>query len=56
MTDPVYLAILKRVPVQARSIRRVEAILDAAAELLRALEPDEVTIRDLADIIPALRT
>jgi AcrR family transcriptional regulator len=45
---PPYVHLLKRRPAQARSARRVEAILDAAAELLRDHEPEAVTVRDLA--------
>jgi len=45
---PSYAHLLKRVPVQERSVRRVDAILDAAAELLRDLEVEAVTVRDLA--------
>ncbi len=49
MSDPAaYAHVLKRRPAQARSARRVEALLDAAAELLRDREPDAVTVRDLA--------
>lgn len=43
-----YGHLLKRRPSQARSRQRVEALLDAAADLLRDREPDEVTVRDLA--------
>lgn len=43
-----YGHLLKRRPAQARSARRVDAILDAAAELLRDQEPADLTIRDLA--------
>lgn len=43
-----YAHLLKRRPEQARSARRVEALLDAAAELLRDHEPEAITIRDLA--------
>lgn len=45
---PAYGHLLKRLPSQARSVRRVEAILDAAAALLGDREPDGITIRDLA--------
>ena len=45
---PAYAHLLKRLPAQERSARRVAAILDAAAELLRDREPEAVTIRDLA--------
>ena len=49
MSDrPAYAHLLKRRPSQARSARRIEAILDAAAELLRDREPDAITVRDLA--------
>ena len=49
MSDTVaYAHVLKRPPAQARSARRIEALLDAAAELLRDREPDEITVRDLA--------
>ncbi len=44
----VYAHVLKRQPTQARSAVRVEALLDAAAELLREHEPDAITVRDLA--------
>ena len=48
MSDQLpYADILKRRPAQARSARRIEALLDAAAELLRDREPDEITVRDL---------
>ncbi|HEY5142844.1 MAG TPA: TetR/AcrR family transcriptional regulator [Solirubrobacteraceae bacterium] len=43
-----YAHILRRRPAQARSAERVEALLDAAAELLRDREPDAITVRDLA--------
>jgi AcrR family transcriptional regulator len=39
---------LRRRPAQARSARRVEAILDAAAELLRDRAPQRLAVRDLA--------
>jgi AcrR family transcriptional regulator len=45
---PPYLQILRRRPAQARSARRVEALLDAAAQLLRDCEPEAITVRDLA--------
>lgn len=49
MTEPLaYAHLLKRHPVQARSAARVEALLDAAAGLLREQEPDAITVRDLA--------
>lgn len=49
MSEPrPYVHLLKRVPAQARSARRVEALLDAAAELLRDREAEAVTVRDLA--------
>lgn len=44
-----YLKRLKRLPVQERSAGRVEAILDAASDLLAERDPDEVTIRQLAE-------
>ena len=40
--------LLKRQPAQARSAERVEALLDAAAQLLEDREPEAVTVRDLA--------
>ncbi|MBJ7472018.1 MAG: TetR family transcriptional regulator [Solirubrobacteraceae bacterium] len=46
--DLPYAALLKRRPTQARSAQRVEAILDAAAELLRDREPEQIMVRDLA--------
>ena len=45
---PPYAHLLKRRPAQARSAERVEALLDAAAELLRDREPEAITVRDLA--------
>ena len=45
---PPYAHVLKRRPAQERSARRVEALLDAAAELLRDREPEALTVRDLA--------
>lgn len=49
MSDALaYAHLLKRVPAQGRSLARVEALLDAGAELLRDREPREVTVRDLA--------
>lgn len=49
MSDALaYAHLLKRRPVQARSAHRVEAILDAAARLLRDAEPGEITVRELA--------
>lgn len=47
-TTPAHALLLKRRPSQERSARRVETILDAAAELLRDHEPDAITVRDLA--------
>jgi AcrR family transcriptional regulator len=50
VTDPpVYGHLLKRLPTQERSVRRVEAILDAAAELLRDHEPEAIGVRELAE-------
>ena len=50
MTGPLpYAHLLKRQPSQVRSIERVQAILDAAADVLRTHEPEAVTVRDLAD-------
>ena len=46
--SPAYAHLLKRRPAQARSARRVEALLDAAADLLRDREPEALTVRDLA--------
>jgi AcrR family transcriptional regulator len=43
-----YAHVLKRRPAQARSARRIEALLDAAAELLRDNEPEAITVRGLA--------
>ena len=49
MSDAVaYADALKRQPMQARSARRIEALRDAAAELLRDREPETITVRDLA--------
>ena len=49
VTDPLpYAHLLKHQPVQTRSARRVEALLDAAAALLRDREPEAITVRDLA--------
>lgn len=49
MSDPApYDHLLKHRPAQERSARRVEALLDAAAELLRDRDPEDVTVRDLA--------
>lgn len=45
---PAYAHILKRHPAQARSARRIEALLDAAADLLRDHDPGDITVRDLA--------
>lgn len=47
--DLPYAPLLKHRPAQARSAQRVEAILDAAAELLESLEPEAITVRALAD-------
>lgn len=44
-----YAWLLKHNPSQARSIGRVQTILDAAAALLNDREPDELTIRDIAE-------
>lgn len=44
---PPYAHVLRRRPAQARSARRIEALLDAAAELLRDCEPEDITVRDL---------
>jgi AcrR family transcriptional regulator len=43
-----YAHLLKHRPAQARSARRIEALLDGAAELLRDREPEAITVRDLA--------
>lgn len=43
-----YAHLLKRRPAQARSARRIEALLDAAARLLEDREPEAITVRDLA--------
>jgi len=49
VSDPLpYAHLLKHLPAQARSARRIEALLDAAAELLRDREPEAITVRDLA--------
>jgi AcrR family transcriptional regulator len=48
VSDVAYAHALKRRPTQERSARRIEALLDAAAELLRDHEPDAITVRDLA--------
>ena len=49
MSGPAaYAHILKRHPAQARSARRIEALLDAAAELLRDREPEAISVRELA--------
>lgn len=49
MTGPLpYAHLLKHQPTQARSARRVEALLDAVADLLRDREPKAITVRDLA--------
>ena len=48
MSDPgAYAHILKRRPSQARSARRIEALLDAAADLLRDQEPEAISVREL---------
>ncbi len=47
--DPPYAHLLKRLPVQARSRARVEAILDATEALLAGGDPDAVTVRAVAD-------
>jgi len=44
-----YAHVLKRPPAQARSARRIEALLDAAADLLRDQEPEAITVRALAE-------
>ncbi len=50
MSDPLpYAHLLKHAPAQARSARRVEALLDAASGLLHDHEPEDITVRDLAD-------
>ena len=49
-TEPTYIHLLKRQPTQARSIQRVDGILDAAAELLGVREPAAITIRELAAV------
>lgn len=46
--DVPYAHLLKRRPAQARSARRIEALLDAAARLLQDREPEAITVRDLA--------
>lgn len=46
--QPPYAHLLKHPPAQVRSARRVEALLDAAAELLSDREPEAITVRDLA--------
>lgn len=43
-----YAHVLKRQPTQARSARRIEALLDAAALLLRDREPESISVRELA--------
>ena len=49
MSSPApYAPILKRRPAQARSARHIEALLDAAADLLRDRQPEAITVRDLA--------
>lgn len=45
---PPYVHLLKQPPAQARSAARVEALLDAAANLLSHREPEAITVRDLA--------
>ncbi|MGV8875352.1 MAG: TetR/AcrR family transcriptional regulator [Rhodococcus sp. (in: high G+C Gram-positive bacteria)] len=54
MTPPAegtssYLRLLRREPTQQRSIRRVEDILDATAELLRNNDIRSITVRNVAD-------
>lgn len=50
MSDALpYAHLLKRQPAQDRSVRRVEALLDGAAELLRDHEVQDIAVRDLAD-------
>lgn len=44
-----YAHLLKRQPTQARSVRRVEALLDGAAGLLHDHEVQDIAVRDLAD-------
>lgn len=44
-----YARLLKHNPSQARSIGRVDAILNAAAALLNDREPNELTIRGIAE-------
>lgn len=46
--DPPYAHILRRTPSQDRSVQRVEAILDAAADLLHNRDPEQITVRELA--------
>ncbi len=46
--DPAYSGLLKRRPVQARSIARVDAILDAAAELIAGGGLEALTMRAVA--------
>lgn len=49
MTEPAYAHLLKRPPRQARSVARVEAILDAAAGLLAEGDIEALTMRRVAD-------
>lgn len=50
MSEPLpYAHLLKRQPTQERSARRIEAILDGAADLLRDHEVQDIAVRDLAD-------
>lgn len=49
MSEPVaYGHLLKHQPAQDRSARRIEALLDAAADLLSERDPEAITVRDLA--------
>ena len=49
MSDPLpYAHLLKHQPAQERSARRIEALLDAAAELLSVRDPEAITVRELA--------
>jgi AcrR family transcriptional regulator len=47
---PPYAHLLKRLPVQARSRERVDAILDATAALLADGDLERVTVRAVADV------
>lgn len=49
-TPPPYAHLLKRLPVQARSAARVDAILDAAADVLAGGDLGALTIRAVADV------